>query len=83
MADSRKTIFRTISLFGVLAVISYFLHIFLGRFFYDGYNPLAQAVSDLTADNSPSKKIAVIFSAIYGFCATIFSAGFCIYFRKK
>jgi hypothetical protein len=44
--------------------------------FYEGYNPLAQAISDLTALNSPSRNIAGIFSTLYGICAVTFSIGF-------
>jgi len=51
--------------------------------FYDGYNPFAQAISDLTASNSPSKNVARPFSILYGICAVIFSIGFCTYFNNK
>jgi len=68
---------------GIFSVILYFLHVILGEIFYEGYNPLAQAVSDLTASNSPSKNIARPFSALYGICAVIFSIGFFAYLRNK
>jgi hypothetical membrane protein len=78
-----KKIIKIIPLLGILSVILYFLHIILGEIFYDGYNPLAQAVSDLTASNSPSKNIARVFSTLYGICAVIFSIGFFAYFKNK
>jgi hypothetical protein len=51
--------------------------------FYEGYNPLAQAISDLTASNSPSRNIARPFSMLYGICAVIFSIGFFAYIKNK
>jgi len=74
---------KLIPLLGLLSVILYFLHVILGEIFYEGYNPLAQAVSDLTASNSPSKNIARLFSMLYGICAVSFSIGFFVYLRNK
>ena len=71
------------SLFGVIGVFLYFLHVLLGTFFYEGYNPMAQAISDLTASNSPSKNIARPFSFFYGIFTLIFSTSFFAYFKQK
>ena len=70
---------KIFSLFGIFGVLFYFLHVFFGTIFYDGYNPMAQAISDLTASDSPSKNIAMVFSMLYG----IFSIIFTICFFKK
>jgi hypothetical membrane protein len=74
---------KIISLFGVFAVIFYFLHIIFGTILYEGYNSFAQAISDLTAESSPSKNIARAFSIIYGILSVIFSIGFLLYFKGK
>jgi hypothetical membrane protein len=79
----KKNIPRIISLFGIIGSVFYFLHIVFGRIFYENYNPFAQAVSDLTADNSPSRYIATIFTKLYGIFTVIFSIGFFVYFRDK
>jgi hypothetical membrane protein len=79
----RNKVVKFIPFFGIFALIFYFLHVILGEIFYEGYNPLAQAISDLTASNSPSKNIARLFSLLYGICAVTFSIGFFIYLRKK
>jgi len=42
---------KIIPLLGIFSVILYFLHVILGEVFYEGYNPLEQAISDLTASN--------------------------------
>ena len=74
-------IIKTLSLFGIIGAVFYFAHVIFGRMFYEGYNPFAQAISDLTADNSPSKKIASSFSFLYGLFTVIFSISFYIYFK--
>jgi len=74
---------KLIPLFGIFSIIMYFLHVILGEIFYESYNPLAQAISDLTASNSPSKIIAKIFSTLYGICAVTFSIGFFVYLKNK
>jgi hypothetical membrane protein len=79
----KNKIIRLLSLLGIFSVIFYFLHVILGGMFYEGYNPLSQAVSDLTASNSPSKNIARPFSMLYGICAVSFSIGFFAYFKNK
>jgi len=77
-----KKIIKIIPLLGIFSVIFYFLHVILGEIFYEGYNPLAQAVSDLTASNSPSRNIARLFSTLYGICAVTFSIGFFAYLKN-
>jgi hypothetical membrane protein len=74
---------KLMPLLGIFSVIFYFLHVILGEIFYEGYNPLAQVVSDLTASNSPSKNIARLFSMLYGIFAVTFSIGFLAYLRNK
>jgi hypothetical membrane protein len=79
----KNKIVKLIPLLGIFSVILYFLHVILGEIFYEGYSPLAQAISDLTASNSPSKNIARLFSLFYGICTVTFSIGFFVYYRNK
>ena len=76
-------LFRVFSLFGLIGVTFYFLHVIFGSLFYEGYNSMAQAISDLTAKDSPSKYIAMPFSMIYGIFTVIFSTYFFVYFKQK
>jgi len=78
-----KNLIALFSLFGVIGVFFYFLHVLLGTAFYEGYNPMAQAVSDLTASDSPSKNIAMLFSILYGICTVIFATYFFVYIKQK
>ena len=80
---NNKKLIKIFSLFGIIGAIFYFLHVLLGNLFYEGYNPMAQAISDLTASNSPSKNIARLFSMIYGIFTVIFSTYFFLYFKHK
>jgi len=78
-----KKLIEIFSLSGVIGVFFYFLHVIMGTIFYEGYNPMAQAISDLTASNSPSKNIARPFSFFYGIFTVIFSTYFFVYFKQK
>jgi hypothetical membrane protein len=80
---NNKKLIKIFSLFGVIGAFFYFLHVILGNIFYEGYNPMAQAISDLTASNSPSKNIARLFSMIYGIFTVVFSSCFFVYFKQK
>jgi hypothetical membrane protein len=78
-----KKAIEIFSLSGVIGVLFYFLHVILGTLFYEGYNPMAQAISDLTASNSPSKSIARLFSMFYGIFTVVFSTCFFVYCKQK
>jgi hypothetical membrane protein len=78
-----KKLIEIFSLFGVIGVLFYFLHVILGTLFYEGYNSMAQAISDLTASNSPSRNIARPFSFFYGIFTVSFSTCFFVYFKRK
>jgi hypothetical membrane protein len=79
----KNNVVKLVSLLGILSVVFYFLHVILGEIFYKGYNPFAQAISDLTALNSLSRNIAKVFSTFYGICAVMFSIGLFAYFKSK
>lgn len=70
-------------LLGMARMIFYFLHVIIGRQFYPGYNPLTQAVSDLTAASAPSQEAAAIFTQISGMCAVSLCMLLCIFFKGQ
>ncbi|KZX17055.1 DUF998 domain-containing protein [Methanobrevibacter filiformis] len=78
-----NNLIKIISLFGLIGLIFYFLHVITGEIFYPNYNPLTQAISDLTALSSPSRNIALLFSLFYGIFTVLFSFGFFIYYKGK
>ena len=59
---------------GLLAVLFYILHDVIGSMCYPGYDPMSQAVSDLTALDAPSFAVASGISSVWG----IFSCICCI-----
>lgn len=61
-----KKLINWLALSGVISVIFYILHDIIGGINYPGYNALSQAVSDLTAIDSPAFFIANKYSTIYG-----------------
>jgi hypothetical membrane protein len=77
-----ETLKNLLPVCGIISVVFYFLHVVLGTLLYPGYNPMSQAVSDLTASNSPSRNIAFVFSLLYGLFSLVFSIYFYIYFKQ-
>ena len=72
-----------LALLGVVGTIFYFLHVILGEINYPGYNPLAQAVSDLTAATAPSKEIASAYSTVYALFTVVACTLFCVFYQGR
>jgi hypothetical protein len=75
----KKSFDSVMSLSGLIALIFYFLHVFIGQNIYTNYNWLSQAVSDLTAVNSVSYYEASKYSSLYG----MFSCICCLFLLRK
>lgn len=75
-----KTLINYLCLSGIISVIFYLLHDIIGAMNYPNYNWLSQAVSDLTAANSPSFIIANEFLTLYKIFNCLCSA-FDLYFN--
>lgn len=69
--------------FGMISVIFFFAHIILGELLWNGYNPIQQSISELTADGAPNAYFLRILVALYEVCLSIFIVGLiCIAFYK-
>ncbi|HCC35549.1 MAG TPA: DUF998 domain-containing protein [Ruminococcaceae bacterium] len=68
---------------GIAATIFYFLHVIIGSMNYPGYDPLTQAVSDLTAAAAPSREIASAFTHVSGICTVALCVLLCVYYQGK
>ncbi len=68
---------------GVVGTIFYFLHVILGEIYYPGYNPLAQAVSDLTAATAPSREIASAYSTVYALFTVAACTLLCVFYQGR
>jgi len=69
--------------FGMISVIFYFIHVFLGQILWDEYNWITTDISSLTAKGAPNAGLLSIFANISGICAIIFFIGMIIKAREK
>lgn len=75
----RRKLIQWMGLTGILALLSYTAAVVFSPLAYPGYNWMAQAVSDLSADSAPSRGLWNQLAALYGVgsvvcatCAAIF-----------
>lgn len=64
----KKTLLQKLGLLGVLSFLSYTAAVVFAPLAYLGYDPLAQAVSDLSAANAPSLPLWNQLTALYNVC---------------
>ena len=64
---------RILSSLGMVAVIFYLIHVFLGQILDKAYNPITTDISSLTAVGAPNSELLTIFTTIYGICLAIFA----------
>ncbi|WP_084031438.1 DUF998 domain-containing protein [Anaerobacillus arseniciselenatis] len=79
----RKKLINWLCLSGVISFVFYILHDVVGAMYYPGYNWMSQAVSDLTAINSPSFTVANGLSSIYALFACLSSVLVCLIIQGK
>lgn len=79
----KKKLINWLCLSGVLSVIFYLLHDVVGAMNYPGYNWMSQAVSDLTATDSPAFVIASGYVTIYKIFSCICSVLVCILVKNE
>lgn len=64
----RKSLLNMCGLLGAVSLLSYAAAVVFSPLAYPGYDPLAQAVSDLSAANAPSLALWNRFSSLYNVC---------------
>lgn len=79
----KKTLINHLGLLGVLSLLSYTAAVVFSPLNYPGYNWMAQAVSDLMAENSPSKVLWNQLSALYGVCGMVSIMMVCVFIGGK
>ena len=67
---NRKLI-NWLGLTGIIALISYTAAVVFSPAAYPGYNWMEQAVSDLSAENAPSRMLWNQIAALYGICSVV------------
>ena len=69
--DMERKLINWMGVLGIISLISYALAVIISPVAYPGYNWMEQAVSDLSADNAPSKALWDQLSALYSSCGLV------------
>lgn len=67
----KKTAIERLGLLGVVSLLSYTAAVVFAPFAFPGYNRLAQAVSDLSAETAPSRRLWNQLSCLYAPCGIV------------
>ena len=79
----KKTLINWLGLLGVVSFISYAVAVVFSPLAYQSYNWMAQAVSDLSAVNAPSRILWNQLSSLYAPCGIVSIMAVCIFIRQK
>lgn len=79
----KKMLIHWLGLLGVISLLSYTAGVVFSPLAYPGYNWMAQAVSDLMAENSPSKILWNQLSSLYGVCGMVSIMMVCVFIQDK
>lgn len=81
--SANRTLINWIGLLGVIALISYAAAVIFSPLDYPGYNWMKQAVSDLSAENAPSKMLWKQLAALYDKCTLVCLMAVCIFIKGE
>ncbi len=79
----KKTLINWLGLLGVVSLLSYTAAVIFAPTAYPGYDCLAQAVSDLSAANAPSKMLWEQLASLYGVCGIVSIMMVCVFIQGK
>lgn len=79
----KRTLINRLGLLGVVALLSYTAAVIFAPLAYPGYNRMAQAVSDLSAGNAPSKMLWQQLSSLYSVCGIVSVTMVCVFIQDK
>lgn len=69
--EMKRSLLNYCGLFGVVSLLSYTAAVVFSPMAYPGYNWIAQAVSDLSAEDAPSRMLWNQLSSLYNVCGLI------------
>jgi len=75
----KKTLINYLGLLGIISLLSYTAAVVFSPLAYPGYNWMAQAVSDLSADNAPSNRLWHQLASLYGVCGLVCVMSVCVF----
>lgn len=79
----KRSLINWLGLVGVVSLVSYALAVAFSPLAYPGYDWMAQAVSDLSAENAPSRRLWSQLSALYDTCGIVSVTAVCIYIKGR
>ena len=79
----KKQLIHWCGLLGPVSLLSYTAAVVLSPLAYPGYNWVAQAVSDLSAADAPSKMLWQQLSSLYGVCGMISVMMVCVFVQGR
>ena len=79
----KKSLIHYLGLLGVISFLSYLAAVVFSPLASPGYDWMAQAVSDLSAENAPSRTLWNQLSALYGSCGIVCVTLVCVFIQKK
>lgn len=79
----KRTLLNWLGLLGVVSLLSYTAAVVFAPMAYPDYNWMAQAVSDLSAANAPSKMLWDQLASLYGVCGIVSIMAVCVFIQGK
>ena len=79
----KRLLINKLGLLGVISLLSYTAAVVFSPLAYPGYNWMAQAVSDLSASNAPSKMLWHQLDSLCGVCQMISIMMVCVFIAGK
>lgn len=83
MVKMKRTLINYLGILGIISLIYYTLAVVFSPFGYPGYNWMSQAVSDLSAQNAPSKMLWNQLSSLYMPCGIVSITLVCVFIQQK
>ncbi len=78
-----RRLINWLGLTGIIAFVSYALAVVISPSAFPGYNWMEQAVSDLSAENAPSRMLWDQIAALYGVCSVVCATCVSIYVSEN
>lgn len=79
----KKSFLQILGLTGVISFLSYAAAVMFSPLGYPGYDPMKQAVSDLSAANAPSLALWNALSSFYNVCEVLCATVACVGIQRK
>ena len=79
----KRSMLHWLGLLGVVSLLSYMAAVVISPLAYPGYNWMAQAVSDLSAESAPSRMLWLQLASLYGPCGILCVMAACVFIQNR